>query len=599
MAAEPSAVRDCFRRYFDNRTVPKKVLRQTLQQITSWDSSTADEFLSSLDAVGDGDLNVDELLRSLFGDALQSKQNRVAIYGGAFDPVTNAHLTMAAQIVQSNCADEVWLVPSGPRPDKPKLKTPAVDRYCMCQVAVNTVFTQDFPVKVSDEECLLDEALATYDLLCKLREKHPGWNFSFVIGSDWLQPGTNMAEWDSKNLDWKPGDPEDQQRIVTGHKMLTEFDFLVVKRPGYDVDSTPDDPTGLMKFGPRMSWLKMPEGMTFIEGNLSSSEIRKRTQAEDRVQEAAQNLKTRVMSHLEALRPIEGLVPRAVLSYIRRHSFYVSPSAALPASRKRVAIYGGGFDPVTNSHLTCAAEIIHSQCVDAAWLVPCGPRPDKPRLKTPPIDRYCMCKIAVNFSFSVDFPIMVSDIECFSKEAFATYDLLCSLKDKHPDTDFSFVIGSDWLQPGANMAEWESKNWDWKPGDPEENKTIVTGDKMLQEFDFLVIHRPGYDVARTPDDPTGLKQFGPRLSWLVMPEGMTFIEGNLSSTEIRKRLTITSKSSQASLDRLDDDHDAVLTREEFVEFQEGHHDRANWGLNGLTPPGVISYMHRRSLYQSV
>jgi hypothetical protein len=44
------------------------------------------------------------------------------------------------------------------------------------------------------------------------------------------------------------------------------------------------------------------------------------------------------------------------------------------------------------------------------------------------------------------------------------------------------------------------------------------GDKLLREFEFLVIPRPGYDVPRTKADPTGLKAFGPRLQWMKMPE---------------------------------------------------------------------------------
>jgi nicotinic acid mononucleotide adenylyltransferase len=218
------------------------------------------------------------------------------------------------------------------------------------------------------------------------------------------------------------------------------------------------------------------------------------------------------------------------------------------------------------------AEIVHSRCADEVWLVPCGPRPDKPGLKTPPIDRFCMCEIAVNTIFTADFPIRVDSIECFSEEAFATYDLLCNLREQHPDCDFSFIIGSDWLQPGSNLATWTSKNHDWKPGDPDDHKTVVTGHKMLAEFDFLVIRRPGYDVRASSDDPSGLGQFGPRLSWLVMPSGQTFIEGNLSSTEIRKRTAFAARV-----------RDAVSSKD-FV------------GIDGLVPPGVLAYIRRQELY---
>jgi len=249
--------------------------------------------------------------RSRIGEA--ARRRRIAIYGGAYDPITNSHLTAASEIVHSGKADEVWLVPCGFRPDKPKLKTPPLDRYIMCQLAVNTTFSPDFPIKVSDIELPEPEALYTYDLLSTLRAKHPGVDFCFVIGTDWLQPSTNIADWTSKNFAWKEGDPPEQKVIVTGDKLLREFDFLVVVRPGYEVERTVQDPTGLRKFGPRLEWLQMPEGLTFIEGNLSSTELRKRVGRTSCFREVG----------AVALHIVEGLVPGAVLSYIQRQRLYV------------------------------------------------------------------------------------------------------------------------------------------------------------------------------------------------------------------------------------------------------------------------------------
>lgn len=238
-------------------------------------------------------------------------------------------------------------------------------------------------------------------------------------------------------------------------------------------------------------------------------------------------------------------------------------------SRRTVAIYGGAFDPITNAHLTAASEIVHSGCADECWIVPCGPRPDKPKLKTTAIDRYCMCEIAVNTTFSsADFPVRVSDIECFADEAFYTYDLLLACQKAQPDTSFCFVIGTDWLQPGTNIEEWTSKNWDWKEGDPPETNVIVTGRKMLEEFDFLVVVRPGYDVKG------GLEGFGPRLKWLRMPENVTFIEGNLSSTEVRRRSQINGIAGSCTV------------------------DRGLFMIEGLVPPGVIAYIARKGIYRS-
>eukprot|EP00928_Gymnodinium_smaydae_P032704 TRINITY_DN23617_c0_g1_i1.p1 TRINITY_DN23617_c0_g1~~TRINITY_DN23617_c0_g1_i1.p1 ORF type:complete len:591 (-),score=93.94 TRINITY_DN23617_c0_g1_i1:101-1873(-) len=498
------------------------------------------------------------------------RRQKVAIYGGAFDPITNAHLTCAAEIVHSKCADEVWLVPCGPRLDKPNLKTAPVDRYVMSQIAVNTVFSRRFPINVSDIECFSEEASMTYDLLCSLRERHPEKDFCFIIGSDWLQPGSDMSKWESRNWNWKEGDPESEKFIVTGHKMLAEFDFIVIKRAGYDVPSTKDDPTGLKKFGPRLSWLSMPDGATFIEGNSSSTEIRKRTMIASRIRSAVGS---------QALNMIDGLVPPAVLGYIVKRGFY-QPDEAPPTARKRVAIYGGAFDPITNAHLECAAQILHahSNGIEEVWFVPGASRPD---MKTSPLDRLTMCRIAVGTYFRFNFRVFASDIEVFSDEPAYTYDLLRKLSAKHPNIDFVCVLGSEWLDgasatEGVGVRQWRSKNWSWKPGDPAEERTIVTGEQMLAEYDFLILRR--HDATHD------LSAYGPRLAWHEMPEGTTFIHGNLSSgtmmsSEVRKRAAAARR--RASVWKEEADH----TARSLIE------------LEGLVPHAVLNYMRRQGLYE--
>jgi len=249
----------------------------------------------------------------------ETGRKKVAVYGGAFDPITNSHMTVAAEIIHSGCADEVWIVPSGPRPDKPDL-TKAVERYCMAQVAVNSSFSAGFPVKVSGQDVEKTQAAATYDMLCELRDSNPDCDFAFVIGSDWLQPGTDLSKWDSVNPAWKPGDPDTVPRtIVTGHKMLEEFDFLITFRIGYEVQKSEADPTGLKQFGPRMFWLEMPHHFKFIEGNLSSSEIRKRIHGSYKVHANGVGVHA---DGVHKLRSVEGLLASGVIGYIYRTGLY-------------------------------------------------------------------------------------------------------------------------------------------------------------------------------------------------------------------------------------------------------------------------------------
>ena len=93
---------------------------------------------------------------------------------------------------------------------------------------------------------------------------------------------------------------------------------------------------------------------------------------------------------------------------------------------------------------------------------------------------------------------------------------------KVPQNDFSFCIGSDWLQPGTDIRTWESRD----PMDP--SKTVVTGEKLVSEFDFLVMKRLGYEVE-------DISHFGPNFSWLKHTNGFSMLESNASSTEIRRR----------------------------------------------------------------
>jgi len=203
-----------------------------------------------------------------------------------------------AEIIRGGMADEVLMVPCGPRPDKPHLR-PALMRYIMCELAVSTSFSHRMPISVSNLEVFEEEALATYDSLRALRENDPSANLMFVIGSDWLQGGSDLRQWTSKC-------PDTGKQIVTGDKLLNEFDFLVIKRPGFEVQDLPS-------FGPRMMWLNLPHGMKPVQANMSSTEVRKR---------AKMCYNGSLGEEQSALKLIDGIVPNSVFNFIKRHDVY-------------------------------------------------------------------------------------------------------------------------------------------------------------------------------------------------------------------------------------------------------------------------------------
>jgi len=216
-------------------------------------------------------------------------------------------LQMASEIVTSGCVDEVWIVPCG---SDQQTRVSRHQRYVMCELAVNTSFSATFPVFVSDHEVMHMETrpgavkaeqkhapMATYDSLCYLRKTYPDCDFAFVLGSDWLQSGTDLREWTSKEG-------------KTGDRMLNEFDFLVLRRKGYNV-------TELKKFGPRMKWVELPDGFEWVETTgLKSADLTKRRLSPSL---NATGTASSARRSAEDLRAVDGLLPPAVLAYIQRH----------------------------------------------------------------------------------------------------------------------------------------------------------------------------------------------------------------------------------------------------------------------------------------
>jgi hypothetical protein len=102
-----------------------------------------------------------------------------------------------------------------------------------------------------------------------------------------------------------------------GHKLVNEFDFLVLPRPGYPV---PD----LSAFGPRFSWLKFANNFSLVESNASSTEVRKR---------AKYSWKQKHAERGGSLSAMEGLVPPAVLAFALRYKLFKDLNSSSPLVR--------------------------------------------------------------------------------------------------------------------------------------------------------------------------------------------------------------------------------------------------------------------------
>lgn len=106
---------------------------------------------------------------------------RVGLYGGSFNPIHVGHLRTAIEVRAAANLDAVWLVPAHQPPHKdPADIAPASDRLAMVEAAVDGVDE----LRVEPIELERDGPSYTIDTLRLLRERHPGNEFSLILGFD-------------------------------------------------------------------------------------------------------------------------------------------------------------------------------------------------------------------------------------------------------------------------------------------------------------------------------------------------------------------------------------------------------------------------------
>jgi nicotinate-nucleotide adenylyltransferase len=107
--------------------------------------------------------------------------SKIGLYFGSFNPVHLGHTAIAGYITEFTDIDQVWFVVSPHNPLKKKESLLADHhRLYMTQLAIG----DNDKMKVSDIELKLPVPSYTIDTLTYLKEKHPGNEFSLIMGED-------------------------------------------------------------------------------------------------------------------------------------------------------------------------------------------------------------------------------------------------------------------------------------------------------------------------------------------------------------------------------------------------------------------------------
>jgi nicotinate-nucleotide adenylyltransferase len=138
---------------------------------------------------------------------------------------------------------------------------------------------------------------------------------------------------------------------------------------------------------------------------------------------------------------------------------------------KRIAFYGGSFDPVHRGHLAIADNLTEVFELDEFVLIPAFHAPHKSRLKpTSAYHRFAMLCLATDD----ESKIKVSTMELEVPESPYTVETLTKLKSDLPDTEIFFVMGADSWQEITTWREWE---------------------KVLTIVNIIVVTRPNYKIG--------------------------------------------------------------------------------------------------------
>ena len=140
--------------------------------------------------------------------------------------------------------------------------------------------------------------------------------------------------------------------------------------------------------------------------------------------------------------------------------------------RKRIAIYGGTFDPVHAGHLEIARRVSQLFAIDEFLFVPARAAPHKlDREVSSPLHRYAMLALATH----TDSKLLISSVELDEPARPYTVDTLAHFRSQlGAFADLFFVMGADSWAEITTWREWE---------------------RLMTLANLIVVTRPGVEVS--------------------------------------------------------------------------------------------------------
>lgn len=306
---------------------------------------------------------------------------RIAVFAGAFDPVTDAHLMVIAEVLHLHDFDQVWVVPYTPVGSNRAPAASLLHRWMMMQMAVSSSFGSRFPVIVLDNFILEDVELglpidAPPTDNSKIREiKVPSKPLSngTRTSDDRLEyvelenPSLASIEYSETRQGFTRDHflhfletiskitnpfPEHDFHVIIGSNKVEDIrkaypdfdepcilDWKFVVAPRLTFPMTLPLPSNFTMLGRGQSTKPVPKGANSPQPSRFLSVCFKNSHGEyrDPYQHISTNLTTHQVRHRlrsQGVDSVEGLIPPVVLAHIIRNELYVNGSDVREAPLK-------------------------------------------------------------------------------------------------------------------------------------------------------------------------------------------------------------------------------------------------------------------------
>ncbi len=122
---------------------------------------------------------------------MTQKQQRIGVFGGAFDPPHHAHIALAQVAIKALELDTLHIIPTGRAWHKARTLSAAEHRLAMTQLA----FGAEAGVVVDDREIERAGPTFTIDTLLALQTENPGAQLYLIMGADQFAAFRQWHQW--------------------------------------------------------------------------------------------------------------------------------------------------------------------------------------------------------------------------------------------------------------------------------------------------------------------------------------------------------------------------------------------------------------------